>query len=72
VVADLIVIGLGIALQPFRVSAFLLILSSKDGTRKGLGWILGWLVSLVLVIAVVLLITHGRPLRLRTAPPIWC
>ena len=67
-VADLIVIGLGIALQPFRLSAFLLILSSKDGTRKGLGWILGWLVSLVLVIAVVLLITHGRPLRLRTAP----
>ena len=31
-VADLIVIGLAIALQPFRVSAFILILSSKDGT----------------------------------------
>jgi Sap, sulfolipid-1-addressing protein len=37
VVADLILIGLGIALQPFRVSAFILI-------------------------------THGRPLRFRTAP----
>jgi len=54
VVADLIIIGLGIAPQPFRVSAFILILSSKDGTRKGLGWILGWLVSLVLVIAAVI------------------
>jgi hypothetical protein len=59
---------LGIALQPFRVSAFILILSSRGGTRKGLGWILGWLVSLVLVIAVVLLITGGKPLRFRTAP----
>lgn len=67
-VADLILIGLGIALQPFRVSAFILIMSSRGGTRKGLGWILGWLVSLVLVIAVVLLFTGGRPLRVRTAP----
>ena len=33
-VADLIVIGLGIALQPFRVSAFILILSSKGGTAR--------------------------------------
>ena len=67
-VADLTLIGLGIALQPFRVSAFILILSSKDGTRKGLGWILGWLTCLVLVIAVVALITGGRPVRLWTVP----
>ena len=62
-VADLILIGLGIALQPFRVSAFILILSTKGGTRKGLGFILGWLACLVLVIAVVLLVTGGRPFR---------
>ena len=67
-VVDLILIGLGIALQPFRVSAFILILSTKGGTRKGLGFILGWLACLVLVIAVVLLVTGGRPVRFRTFP----
>ena len=67
-VADLVLIALGIALQPFRLSAFILILSTKDGTKKGLGFILGWLTSLVLVIAVVVLITGGRPVRFRTVP----
>ena len=67
-VADLVLLGLGIALQPFRLSTFILILSSKDGTRKGLGFVLGWLASLVLVIAVVVLVTGGKPLRLFTLP----
>ena len=67
-VADLVLIALGIALQPFRLSAFTVILSAKGGTRKGLGFILGWLASLVLVIAVVVLITGGKPVRLRTVP----
>jgi hypothetical protein len=43
VVADLVLIALGIALQPFRLSAFILILSTKGGTKKG--WALssvGW------------------------------
>jgi hypothetical protein len=68
VVADLVLIALGIALQPFRLSAFILILSTKGGTKKGLGFILGWLTSLLLVIAVVVLITGGRSVRLRTVP----
>jgi hypothetical protein len=68
VVADLVLIALGIALQPFRLSAFILILSTKGGTKKGLGFILGWLTSLVLVVAVVVLITGGKPVRFRTVP----
>jgi hypothetical protein len=68
VVVDLVLLGLGIALQPFRLSAFILILSSKGGTRKGLGFILGWLACLVLVIAVVVVITGGRPVRFHTLP----
>jgi hypothetical protein len=68
VAADLILLGLGIALQPFRLSAFILILSTKDGTRTGLVFILGWLASLVLVIVTVVLITGGRPVRFRTDP----
>ena len=67
-VADLVLIALGIALQPFRLSAFILILSTEGGTKKGLGFILGWLICLVLVIAVVVLITSGRPVRFRTVP----
>jgi Sap, sulfolipid-1-addressing protein len=68
VVADLVLIALGIALQPFRLSAFILILSTEGGTKKGSGFILGWLASLVLVIAVVVLITGGKPVRFRTVP----
>jgi hypothetical protein len=68
VVADLVLLGLGIALQPFRLSGFILILSSKGGTRKGLGFVLGWLACLVLVIAVVVLVTGGRPVRFHTLP----
>jgi hypothetical protein len=72
VVADLALLGLGIALQPFRLSAFILILSTKDGTRKGLGFILGWLACLVLVIAAVVLITHGGRFASIPSPPPWC
>jgi Sap, sulfolipid-1-addressing protein len=68
VVIDLVLLGLGIALQPFRLSAFILILSTKGGTRKGLGFILGWLACLVLVIAVTVLITGGRAVRFHTLP----
>jgi len=68
VVVDLVLIALGIALQPFRLSAFVLILCSKGGTKKGLGFILGWMACLVLVVALVVLITGGEPVRFRTIP----
>jgi len=68
VVADLVLIALGIAVQPVRLSAFILILSTKDGSKKGLGFIFGWLTSLVLVVAVVVLVTGGRPVRFQTVP----
>src|SRR5215831_18319316 len=64
----MVLLGLGIALQPFRLSAFTLILSTKGGTKKGLGFILGWLACLVLVVAVVVLITGGKPVRFQTIP----
>jgi hypothetical protein len=68
VLTDLVLIALGIALQPFRLSAFMLILSTKDGTKKGAGFIFGWLACLLLVIAVVILLTGGEPIRFRTIP----
>jgi hypothetical protein len=68
VVADLLLIGLGITLEPFPLTAFILILSAEKGTRKGLAFILGWLACLVAVIAAVILVTGGNPPKSNTAP----
>jgi threonine/homoserine/homoserine lactone efflux protein len=68
VVLDLLLIGLGITLEPFPVTAFILILSAEKGTRKGLAFILGWLACLVVVIAAVVLVTGGNPPKPSTAP----
>jgi threonine/homoserine/homoserine lactone efflux protein len=68
VVLDLLLIGLAITLEPFPVTAFILILSAEQGTRKGLAFILGWLACLIVVIAAVVLVTGGNPPRPSTAP----
>jgi threonine/homoserine/homoserine lactone efflux protein len=68
VVLDLLLIGLGITLEPFPLTAFILILSAEKGTRKGLAFILGWLACLVVVIAAVILVTEGNPPKPNTAP----
>jgi hypothetical protein len=67
-VADLLLIGLGITLEPFPLTAFILLLSAEKGTRKGLAFILGWLACLVVVIAAVVLVTGGKPPAPNTAP----
>ena len=56
IVLNLILIGLVITLEPIPLTAFILVLASKGGVRKGVGFIFGWLVSLVIVIAVTVLI----------------
>ncbi len=67
-VLDLLLIGLAITLEPFPLTAFILILSAEKGTRKGLAFILGWLACLVAVIAAVVLTTGGSPPKPQTAP----
>jgi hypothetical protein len=67
VVLDLLLIGLGITLEPFPLTAFVLILSAEKGTMKGLAFILGWLACLVAVIAAVILATGNQPPRPNTA-----
>ena len=67
-VVDLLLIGLGITLEPFPLTALILILSAEKGTRKGLAFILGWLACLVVVIAAVILVTGGNPPKPNTAP----
>jgi len=68
VVLDLLLIALAITLEPFPLSAFILILGAEKGTRKGLAFILGWLACLVAVIAAVVLTTGGNPPKPQTAP----
>jgi Sap, sulfolipid-1-addressing protein len=69
-VVDLFVIGLGVAIEPFPILAFILILASDRGLKKGLGFLFGWVLSLVVVIALVLLVTHGTPPTKNSAPSI--
>ena len=67
-VLDLVIIGLAITLEPLTLVAFILILGAEQGIRKGLAFILGWLACLVAVIAVVVLVTGGKPPEPHTAP----
>lgn len=67
-VLDLLLIGLGIALEPFPLTAFILVLSAEKGLWKGLAFIIGWLATLVAVIAAVFLVTGDSPPKAQTAP----
>jgi hypothetical protein len=67
-VLDLVIIGLAITLEPLSIVAFILILSSDKGLWKGLAFLLGWTACLVAVIAVVVLLTGGKPPKPNTAP----
>lgn len=67
-VLDLLLIGLGITLEPFPLTAFVLILSAEKGTMKGLAFILGWLACLVAVIVAVILATGNQPPEPNTVP----
>ena len=67
-VLDLLLIGLAITLEPFPITAFILILSAQKGTIKGLAFILGWLACLVAVIAAVVLAYRGPAIQAQHRP----
>ena len=67
-VLDLLLIGLAITLEPFPLTAFILLLSADKGVWKGLAFILGWLACLVAVIVAVFLLTGNSPPRPQTTP----
>jgi len=68
VILDLLLIGLVVTLEPIPLTAFLLILLSKGGTRKGAAFIFGWLLSLAAVVAITVLVTGNKPPQPNTAP----
>jgi Sap-like sulfolipid-1-addressing protein len=65
---DLILIGLACSLEPIPLTGFILILSTEEGTKKGLFFIAGWVFSLAVVIGVTLAFTAGKPPAPSTAP----
>jgi threonine/homoserine/homoserine lactone efflux protein len=65
---ELLLIGLVITLEPIPLTAFILVLASKGGVRKGAAFIFGWLVSLAIVVAVTVLATGNKPPAPSTAP----
>jgi threonine/homoserine/homoserine lactone efflux protein len=67
-ILDLTIIGLAITLEPIPLTAFILILASERGVRKGAAFVFGWLVSLGLVVAVTVLATGNSPPQQSTAP----
>ena len=67
-VLDLLLIGLAITLEPFPLTAFILVLTSERGTWKGLAFILGWLACLIAVVAAVIASTGNNPPAPNTVP----
>jgi MYXO-CTERM domain-containing protein len=65
---DLIVIGLAITLQPVPLLAFIIVLASDGGLRKGAAFLAGWLSSLAAMIAITILATGDLPPRHKTGP----
>jgi len=61
-------IGLAVTLDPLPLSAFLVVLPSKGGVRKGAAFVFGWLVSLALVVTATVLATGNNPPQPNTAP----
>jgi hypothetical protein len=68
VTLDLVLIGLAITLEPVPLTAFLLVLASERGARKGAAFVFGWLLSLAVMIAVTVLATGDKPPEPKTAP----
>jgi Sap, sulfolipid-1-addressing protein len=65
---QLILLGAAIALYPLPLSAYILLLGSKNGVRKGLGYTLGWVVVLAVICYVTIVVTGPAPPRSHTAP----
>ena len=67
-ILTLIVIGVAVALDPLPLTAFLVVLPSQHGVRKGAAFVFGWLVSLAAVVAITVLATGNSPPKPSTAP----
>jgi hypothetical protein len=65
---DLFLIGLVVTLEPIPLSAMILLLASERGLLKGLAYTVGWLATLVGIVALTVVVTGGQPLLPQSAP----
>ena len=65
---DLTIIGLAITLEPIPLTAFIVILASQRGARKGAAFVAGWVLSLAIVVSVTVIATGNAPPKQNTAP----
>jgi len=67
-VLNLVLIGVAVALDPLALTAFLIVLPSQRGARKGAAFVFGWLISLAVVVTVSVVATGNNPPKPETAP----
>ena len=65
---DLFLIGLVVTVEPLPLSAMILLLAAERGLLKGLGFLLGWLLTLVGIVVLTVAVTGGKPLIPKSAP----
>jgi hypothetical protein len=58
---DLTIIGLAVTLDPLPLTAFIIILASERGSRKGAAFVAGWIISLAIVVAITVAATGNSP-----------
>ena len=49
---QLFLIGLVVTLEPIPLTAMILLLAAERGLLKGLGFVIGWMATLVVIVAV--------------------
>jgi hypothetical protein len=62
VLLDLFLIGMVVTVEPIPLTGMILVLATERGLLKGLGYVLGWLLTLVAIVALTVLVTDGKPL----------
>ena len=65
---QLLIIALVITLEPIPLTAFILVLMSEGGVRKGAAFIFGWLFSLAAVVTLTVVVTGNNPPKPNTQP----
>jgi Sap, sulfolipid-1-addressing protein len=65
---NVFLIGVAIAVDPLPLAAYLVLLPSKRGVVKGAAYLLGWMASLGVVVALTVAATGNNPPRPSTAP----
>lgn len=67
-IVTLILIAVAIALDPLPLVPFILLLSSKRGVRKGAAFLLGWFLSLTVIVVGTILLSGKEPPSHGSAP----